>query len=103
MQAKIPNERKPMNETDLTQLQNRTKALVSRILGGYGLQKKLETLGIRVGCEVEKLSAQALRGPIILKIGNAQVAIGFGMAKRIIVKYTDMGQKDANHNTKNDN
>jgi len=75
-----------MTEIDLTQLRNSKKVLVSRILGGYGLQKKLETLGIRIGCKIEKVSSQALRGPVIVKIGNTRAAIGYGMAKKIMVR-----------------
>jgi len=75
-----------MKEMDLTQVKSQTKGIVVKILGGYGMMKKVETLGIRIGCEIEKLSSHMMRGPVIVKIGNTRVAIGYGMAKKIIVK-----------------
>lgn len=75
-----------MKEMDLTQVKSQTKGIVVKILGGYGMMKKVETLGIRIGCEIEKLSSHMMRGPVIVKIGNTRVAIGYGMAKKIVVK-----------------
>jgi len=43
-------------------------------------------LGIRPGKKVTKISSTLLRGPVTLTVDNAQVAIGFGMANRIIVE-----------------
>ena len=56
------------------------------ILGGRGLIQRLEVLGIRPGKKVTKISSTLLRGPVTLTVDNAQVAIGFGMANRIIVE-----------------
>ncbi len=60
--------------------------MVTEIQGGYGLGRRLESLGIRVGKKVTKVSSQFLRGPITVRIDNYQVALGFGMAKKIMVK-----------------
>jgi len=48
--------------------------------------RRLEALGIRPGMKVTKVSSMLFRGPVTLRVGNAQVAIGFGMANRIIVE-----------------
>jgi len=72
---------------DITQLKEGEKAKVVKILGGCGLIKKLDALGIRPGVEITKISSQVLRGPQTLQIGNTQVAIGFGMARRVIVEH----------------
>ena len=56
------------------------------IHGGHGLVHRLESLGIRVGKKVTKVSAQLMRGPVTVRIDNSQVAIGFGMAKKILVE-----------------
>ena len=53
--------------------------------GGHGLSTKLEAMGIRPGVKITKVSGQIMRGPVIAKIGSTQVAIGFGMASRVIV------------------
>jgi len=43
-------------------------------------------LDIRLGKKVTKVSSSLFRGPVTLRVDNAQVAIGFGMANRIIVE-----------------
>jgi len=72
--------------TDLTRMKRGEKGKVVKIVGGFGLLRRLEALGIRNGVEVTKASAQIMRGPITLKAGNTEVAIGYGMAKRVFVE-----------------
>jgi len=72
---------------DLTQMREGERGRVIDIQGGGGLLRKLETLGIKQGTEIVKVSSQLMRGPITIRVGNTQVAIGFGMARRIIVKH----------------
>jgi len=71
---------------DIIQLQPGEKGVVVDIQGGWGLIRKLDALGIRRGVKIMKISSQFLRGPVIIQVGGTQVAIGFGMAKRIIVE-----------------
>ncbi len=75
-----------MSEIDLTQLEKGETGVVVHIHGGYGLTRRLASLGIRVGKEVTKVSAQFMRGPVTVRIGNSHVAVGFGMAKKILVE-----------------
>lgn len=58
---------------------------VVQIEGGQGMINRLGALGIRPGKRVTKVSSMFMRGPITIQVGNARVAIGFGMAKRIVV------------------
>jgi ferrous iron transport protein A len=74
-----------MGKIDLTQLKEGENGLVVEIQGGYGLNRRLESLGIRVGKKVTKVSSQLMRGPVTLRVDNSQVAIGFGMAMKILV------------------
>ena len=53
---------------------------------GPGFARRLEALGIRPGKKVTKISSMFFRGPVTLRVDNAQVAIGFGMANRILVE-----------------
>lgn len=62
---------------------------IVEIEGGYGMIRKLETLGIRLGKEIRKLSGQLMRGPVMIQVGNTQVGIGFGMASRILVEVSE--------------
>jgi len=75
-------------EGQLTLAEMRTgqTGTVAGVLGGHGLIRRLDALGIRPGKKVTKLSSTIFRGPVILRVDNAQVAVGFGMARKIIVE-----------------
>ena len=70
----------------LTRLEPNSRARIVEIQAGQGLIRRLEALGIRVGQSVETVSGTFMRGPVTVQVGSAQLAIGFGMAKRIIVE-----------------
>ena len=70
----------------LSQMQTGQSGVVVQIQGERGLINRLSALGIRPGQRVTKVSSMFMRGPVTVQLGNAQVAIGFGMAKRIIVE-----------------
>ena len=59
---------------------------VVRIEGGAGLVSRLSAMGIRPGRKITKLSSMLLRGPVTVQAGSTRLAIGFGMASRIIVE-----------------
>ena len=48
--------------------------------------RRLEALGIRPGKRITKVSSMFMRGPVTLQIDHYQVAIGHGMAGRILVE-----------------
>ena len=60
--------------------------VVVQIQGGHGLVNRLNSLGIRPGKRITKISSMIMRGPVTIEVDRAQVAIGFGMARRIIVE-----------------
>lgn len=59
---------------------------VIQILGGRGLTNRLEAMGIRPGKKVTKISSMLFRGPVTLRTDHTQIAIGFGMANKILVE-----------------
>jgi ferrous iron transport protein A len=61
-------------------------ATVVEILGGHGLVSRLDALGIRPGKRITKISAAFMRGPVVIRVDRAAVAVGFGMARKIIVR-----------------
>ncbi|MDD5079744.1 MAG: FeoA family protein [Candidatus Omnitrophica bacterium] len=71
---------------DLTQLQPRETGIVKEIQGGHGLVSKLQSMGLRPGKKVTKVSSHFWHGPQTLEIDNMQIAVGFGMAKRIFIE-----------------
>ncbi len=62
------------------------KVKIIKLDGGLMFIKRAEELGIRIGLLVEKKSAQFMNGPITIKIGNTNIALGIGMAEKIIVE-----------------
>lgn len=54
--------------------------------GGHGLVNRLSALGIIPGKRITKVGSMFMRGPVTIQVDRAQVAIGFGMANRIIVE-----------------
>ena len=59
---------------------------VVQIQGGHGLVNRLSAMGVRPGKKITKVSSMLMRGPVTVQVDRFQVAIGFGMAKRIIVE-----------------
>jgi ferrous iron transport protein A len=70
---------------DLTKLVNNREVKVVAINGGRHFQEKVEAMGLRLGVKIKKLSSQVLNGPVTIKIGHTKVALGHGMAKKIMV------------------
>ncbi|MCX7994792.1 MAG: fused ferrous iron transport protein A/B [candidate division WOR-3 bacterium] len=77
-----------MARINLTMMKSGEKGKVVEIAGGKDNLKKLEALGIVPGVEVTKISEQLMRGPVVIKVGQTQIAIGYGMAKNVIVDVT---------------
>jgi len=71
---------------DLTQIQPGETGIVEEIQGGHGLVRKLQSMGVRPGKKITKVSSHFWRGPQTIEIDNSQIAIGFGMAERILVE-----------------
>ena len=69
----------------LSRIEAGQSGIVAQIQGGQGMINRLGALGIRPGRRITKVSSMFMRGPVTVQVGNARVAIGFGMAKRIVV------------------
>jgi len=70
----------------LTELARGEEGIIAAIQAGWGLQQRLRCLGIGEGQVVRKLSNLALGGPVVVLVNRAQVAVGRGMARRILVR-----------------
>ena len=73
-------------QVTLAQMQAGQAGQVVELLGGRGMIARLSALGIRPGRRLIKISSVFLRGPVTVQVNQAQVAIGFGMARRIMVE-----------------
>ena len=70
----------------LTKLGKRKKATIVEVNAGKQATHRLSSLGLRVGMHITKISSFALRGPIAVKVGSTTLALGHGMADKVIVE-----------------
>jgi ferrous iron transport protein A len=77
---------KEAKRIELSQMKEGEKGKVVEIQEKKGVIQKLDALGLRLGVVVTKVSSQFLGGPVTLRVGNTQIAIGRRVAKRIIVE-----------------
>lgn len=75
-----------IKQTTLARMREGQSGTVVQIQGGRGLVNRLNGLGIMPGKKITKISSMVLRGPVTIEVDRARVAIGFGMASRVIVK-----------------
>lgn len=73
-------------QVSLTRMQAGQSGKVVEIQGGHGMVNRLSALGIRPGKRITKVGSMLMRGPVTIQVDRAQVAVGFGMASRIIVE-----------------
>ena len=70
----------------LRQMQSGQSGKLVQIQGGHGLVNRLNALGIRPNKRITKVSSMLMRGPVTIQLDSTQIAIGFGMANKIIVE-----------------
>lgn len=75
-----------MEQISLADMKSGEAGTVAEILGGRGVRGRLQALGIRPGVEVTKVSVAFARGPVVLRTGGTQAAVGFGVSRRVIVE-----------------
>ena len=56
------------------------------------MMRKLEAMGVRPGKVVTKVSSQLMSGPVIVLVDGRQVAMGRGIAGRVLVEVAKPGQ-----------
>ena len=81
------------NRISLAQMQSGQKGKIVEINGGAGLTQKLQALGIRTGKEITKINAQWMKGPVLVRQNHTQVALGFGMASKVLVEINAENKK----------
>ena len=62
------------------------KARVVSISGGWGIRQRLGCLGIHPGDTITVKRSAIMRGPILINVHGNQVALGRGVARKIIVE-----------------
>ncbi len=75
-----------MKKISLVQVRADEKTRILEILGGSNLENKLLSMGVYKGKQIIKLSHIGLRGPVVIKSGRSILALGHGVAEKIIVE-----------------
>jgi Fe2+ transport system protein FeoA len=70
--------------TTLDQLDVGAAAKILQLQGGFGFQQQVRDLGLFAGQTIRKVE-QAGTGPILIQFETQTVAVGRGIAKRIIL------------------
>jgi len=74
-----------MKKISLTHMKPNHKGTVLEIAGGLNLENKLAGMGIYKGKDIIKLSHIGLQGPVVIKSGRSIIALGHGIAAKIII------------------
>lgn len=72
----------------LNELGTGREGVVVEIRGGSGIIDRLDALNLRAGKRVKKISAMVMRGPVTIDIEGKHIAMGRGMAGKVIVEIT---------------
>ena len=82
-----------MTEKPLAELKPGETAEIISLNGGESFQARLRAMGLAEGRTVRKLSRIRWGGPIVVIVNRAQVAVGRGMARKIVVRVKDKGRE----------
>lgn len=70
----------------LTQLKENETGTVIQINGGVNVINRLNSLGIMPGRKITKVSSMMIKGPVTVQVNRSHIAIGYGMAEKIVVQ-----------------
>ncbi|MBS7616405.1 ferrous iron transport protein A [Candidatus Bathyarchaeota archaeon] len=70
----------------LTELAEGEKAVIVRASGGFGLVRRLAEMGLTPGVEIKLIRKCPFNGPVEIEVRSVTLALGCGVASRILVK-----------------
>lgn len=76
-------------EITLAEMPAGKTGVVAQLTGRAGFARHLASLGIRPGKKLTKINSVFMRGPVIVEVDRARVAVGHGMARKIMVTLED--------------
>jgi len=85
-ERKAPQAMSIKNEMTLDRMSNGQKGIIVNINGGNSLINRLAALGIMKGKKVTKVSNMIMRGPVTVEVGQTRIAMGHGMAGKVVVE-----------------
>lgn len=54
--------------------------------GEYGWEKRFESMGIRRGSRVRKITCHPFGGPVVIELNGSKISLGRGIASKIEVE-----------------
>jgi ferrous iron transport protein A len=72
-------------ELTLDLVQKATSVEVVEIQGGWGVRQRLNQMGIHVGDKMVMKRSGIMGGPILIQVHGMEVALGRGMAHKVLV------------------
>lgn len=70
------------------------RGIFVRAIGGYGLVRRLADMGLTPGAEVKIVRKCVFGGPVEIEVRGVTLALGRGVAARIMVKPTKAENHD---------
>ncbi|MGM0411291.1 MAG: FeoA family protein [Bacillota bacterium] len=70
----------------LSEMKTGSEGKITNFLGGSKHRDKLNSLGLRKGKKIKVISNMAFNGPITVDVGYSRIAVGRGMASKVLVK-----------------
>ena len=71
---------------NLVDMKRGESGVVTEIQGGAGATQRIQSMGIRIGKKIKKEEAHFWRGPQTILVDNFKIAIGYGMASKIMIE-----------------
>ncbi len=69
----------------LTEMRSGYSGVVAEIHGGFKFIARLNSMGLMPGRRIIKTSSMVGQGPVTIEVDRVQLAIGYGMASRIMI------------------
>lgn len=73
------------NMIALTNMRSGYSGVVAEIHGGFKFIARLNAMGLIPGRRITKTSSMVGQGPVTIEVDRVQLAIGYGMANRIMI------------------
>ena len=91
--AEMQNLQGRIEETvSLADLRQGDKCTVVLALGGYGMVRRLAEMGLTPGTALKVVRSAPMHGPIEVSVRGVSLALGRGIARRVLVKRSTNGQ-----------
>jgi len=87
--ASYENIERIMNMISLVEMKVNRTGIIKSLGEGVQFQAKMNSLNVRIGKKLKKISNSILKGPVVVEVDNTRVAIGWGMAKKVFLEVID--------------